>query len=131
MVDGLTRDDSSQIGFVTACLFSEAITLDDLHNWCVHLISQHDVADLPSYVFELVDFDGYLKDIYETIGFSAGFSRTPSEDLALQGLAVLRGRQPYELHVSPAQAVSMVAQHPEILARFREVFPFIEVNMSE
>ena len=55
---GLSREDSKAIGFVTKSLGCEAIDLDELHQWCYALIKLHDANDLPSYFFDLAEFQG-------------------------------------------------------------------------
>ena len=64
----LERDDSSSIGFVLACLFSQALTKDELRTWTDTVLMEH--SPFPSYIYELSTFDGHLKDITQVIGFS-------------------------------------------------------------
>jgi hypothetical protein len=124
---GLTREDPALISFVTTCLWSSAITPAELRAWCDHMVSKHEVSDLPDYIFELSHFDEPLIKLSRTIGFETGWRGSRDQEHAILGIAARRGHDPYEWPVPPAKALESLRRHPQVLARFREVFPFIEI----
>ena len=66
----LTREDNGEdIGFAISCMYSQAITLDEFKSWIDYVILNSKVEDLPSYIWEIVDWDGRY-NIYEYIGFT-------------------------------------------------------------
>jgi len=64
---GLTKKDSSRIGFVVSSLFSEALNVSEMHEWITHVMGSE--ATTPGYLVDLLEFRGPLFKIYETIGF--------------------------------------------------------------
>jgi len=52
---GLDRENSETVGFVMTSLFCSAIDLEDLKQWCYHIIGELDPNVIPSYVFDLLD----------------------------------------------------------------------------
>ncbi|MEW8229304.1 MAG: hypothetical protein AB2745_03195 [Candidatus Thiodiazotropha endolucinida] len=123
----LTKDRSETIGFVVACLFSSAIDVSELNQWASTVIEGLDVQDIPDYIFELVEFNGPLAGVYKTIGFSPVWNRFDEEDAALYGIAVKRGREVFDMPVSPASALKSLDDHPHIKDAFNLVFPFAAI----
>jgi hypothetical protein len=119
----LNRDDSATIGFVVACLFSDAISLDELRAWADHVLIS--VPEYPDYLIELGGFRGYPKDIYRFIGFVPSSGLSTSQKDALVGIAFARGRDPFDPPVSRSKARAALERHPDMLAEFRETFPFL------
>lgn len=130
MINGLTKNDSETIGFVVACLFNEAISRDDLHDWCVYVISENDAVDTPPYIFDLLEYKDSLAKIFTIVGFVPKGVEDDSERMALKGIAVARGRVPFELDIAPEDALDSLRNQPRIRARFSEVFPFISLCSS-
>ena len=119
----LDRDDSRTIGFVVSCLFNEAIELQDLHAWADEVMRSGEAH--PDYIFELAVFKGPLKDIFKLIGFAPDSELTRSQENAILGIAYARGVTPYEKSPSKEEALAALARHPEVMKRFREMFPFL------
>ncbi|ALX92461.1 hypothetical protein AV650_02290 [Serratia fonticola] len=125
MITGLSKDSYDVIGFVIACLYSGAITDDDLKKWSENVIRDNDVSETPDYIFELVDFDGDRLNILNLIGFPFEWKASKSQRNALYGIALKRGE---DLGDDCTQSVAMksLEKHPEVEIRFRETFPFID-----
>ena len=125
MITGLSKDSYDVIGFVIACLYSGAITDDDLKKWSENVIRDNDVSETPDYIFELVDFDGDRLNILNIIGFPFEWKASKSQRNALYGIALKRGE---DLGDDCTQSVAMksLEKHPEVELRFRETFPFID-----
>lgn len=123
---GLTKEDSEIIAFVAGCLLSGVITKDELSQWAVHVITKSD-GDYPLYLLDLIDFNKPSADIYNVIGFSPHWSFTNDDDKALYGIALKRGKTPYEKPCSPEEAFEKLDQRPALLRHFKEIFPFVEI----
>ena len=92
-MQGLTREDSDEIGFVVACAFSSAISLDELKQWCIDVVIKNNPVDqIPGYIFDLMDFDQPLMHVFKLIGFVPSWARIDAEDDALMGIAAHRNR---------------------------------------
>ena len=73
-------------------------------------------------------FDEELCHIYRVIGFVPHSGLSDTEKVALVGIAFVRGREQFEPVPSREQALAALAAHPPVLARFRDTFPFINVQ---
>jgi hypothetical protein len=122
----LTPDDSDDIGFVNACVFSQAISVSDLSQWAQYSIALNDAV--PAYVYDLVDFTEPLFKISKVYGFSPVWERTQDEEIALFGIAYLRGITLCDCPVEESEALAVLQAHRNILDRFRRTFPFLEVE---
>lgn len=122
---GLTRDDSAEIGFVLSSLFSSAIDIDELHQWTYKLLEDHEVDDLPPYIFDLMEFEGPLAKVYKLVGFVPSWGGTEEERAALFGIAVKRKRERYEWPIPPEEALRALERNPALMERFRKTFPFL------
>lgn len=124
MVDGIIKGNADILGFVIASLFCGAIGDDNLKEWAAGIVRGNDVDDIPYYIFELVDFNAKRTDLYDIIGFSFDWKSTKSQNNALYGIALKRGKVLGE-ECPPKAALQVLEKHPEIEQRFRETFPFI------
>ncbi len=123
-MDGLAQEDSSLIGFVVACYFCNAIDNHDLNKWAEHIIATRD--NYPLYMLDLLYFDEPRFHIYRAIGFNPSSVTSKADDIALFGIAYLRGHAhidgpPHEV------ALSKLKKSAAIQKRFHDTFPFIEV----
>lgn len=122
---GLTRENSQTIGFVLSAFAASAIDLGELHDWCSHVIAELDVADVPDYVFDLLDYQGKLAGIYKVVGFVPSWGQTDEQSAALYGIALERGRSRYEWPMDQEVALAALERNPQIRRHFRDTFPFI------
>ncbi len=122
---GMTRDDGQRIGYVLSALGSDAIDAADLRRWCEALLRDNDAADIPAYVFDLLEFDGKLADVYKVVGFVPSSGLTANEKRALYGIAVLRGVVPLDWPVTKEAALRSLEACPDVMRRFQEEFAFV------
>lgn len=123
---GLTREDHDIIGFVVDALFDHAIDVNELKEWAINVVTNNNVDELPMYIIDLMDYEGYAKDICKVIGFLPGWKHSKKQSIALYGIAVKRGHRLTDYDISDEEALKALQQHPEIEKRFRETFPFID-----
>ncbi|WP_395748311.1 hypothetical protein [Prosthecobacter sp.] len=124
----LTKEDSSTLGFVVSCLFEQAVSIEELQTWAGNVLLAVDPS--PLYIVDLCTFEGPLFKIFDVIGFVTSGDLSDEEKTALVGIAHLRGVTPYEAETDRAQALAALAAHPQVLADFRETFPFIELPQN-
>jgi len=122
----LTKDNSTSIGFVVACIFAGAIDKQELRAWADHVLVSADSC--PPYVMDLSTFDEEFYHIFKVIGFVPHCDLTSDEKNALVGIAFAREREQFEPVPSREQALAALAAHLSVLARFRDTFPFISVQ---
>ncbi|MFD3428477.1 hypothetical protein [Nocardia fluminea] len=127
VVSGLTRDDPSTIGFVVGCLFCEAIDLNDLREWALHVVVENEVDDVPEYILNLTDPVDSRAHVVNVIGFSAGGNRVREMEACLYGIAYLRGVDVFDPPVSRASAEEALLACPDVMREFRSTFPFISI----
>lgn len=125
MLDGISKGNADFLGFVIASLFSGAIGNEDLKEWATGIVKDHDVDDIPYYIYDLVEFNGRRTGLYELVGFSFGWKCTKSQSKALYGIALKRGESLGE-ECTPKAALQALEKHPEIEQRFRNAFSFID-----
>ena len=119
----LIKSNSATIGFVIACLFERAISVDELRDWADFVLTSE--TDYPDYILDLSSFTGYAKDIYAVLGFVPDREFTDDQRLALLGHAYMRGRDPADPGTSRAEALAALNENPEIHAEFKKTFPFL------
>lgn len=123
----LSKNDDETIGFVIACLFCGAIDLSELRRWATSVVAELEIAEIPPYIFELVDFDASLAKIYQLIGFVADSSLSKAEDSALYGIALQRGRDIFDMPGKARTAQAALDRNPHIRDAFNQLFPFIAI----
>lgn len=122
----LTKEDSTTIGFVVSCIFAGAIDTRELRAWADHVLVTFE--SYPAYIVDLSTFDEALFHIFRVIGFTPHSPLTETEEVALIGIAFLRGRDRFEPEPSREQALAAVATHPRIVADFCQTYPFLNLN---
>ena len=127
---GLDRENSETIGFVMTSLFCSAIDLEDLKQWCYHIIGELETSDTPGYVFDLLDYNGSLAKIDKVLGFVPSWKHSDKDVAALYGIAAKRCADRFDWPVDEQDAMTALADLPEIESRFRETFPFIEHELG-
>lgn len=121
-MNGLTRDDSSIIGFVLACYFAGAIDTSELQEWAERVMVAS--PNYPSYIVDLREFSGPKDKVFRLVGFTPSDGLSDTDILALSGIAFRRGIRQLD---GPTEAVSMAAlsERPMMLATFVHLFPDI------
>lgn len=126
---GLLRKDSGRIGFVIAALMSGAIDVPEVRKWAELILTNSE--GYPLWLIDLIEFDQTPSHIYETIGFSPSESPSASESRALLGIALARNRAIDTTTCSQHKAIDELRRHPELLAQFKEEFPFLADSINE
>ncbi|RBJ77478.1 hypothetical protein C3L29_030840 [Pseudomonas sp. MWU12-2534b] len=111
------------IGFVVACFFCGAVTRRELNDWSAHALV---LEGAPNYLYDLMEFHDEPFKIYKVIGHVPDWECTEREERALYGIAVRRGFEPYDMPLTPNEALECLAGSPDIERLFRQVFDFIE-----
>lgn len=120
----ITREKSDELGFVIACLFKQAISLQELRLWCYEIIRENET--FPDYIFELANFDASKAKIYNIIGFYPSWPCSEESKAALYGIAFERGFNVYDCPISKEIVISLLDKNYDILDLFYSTFPFID-----
>jgi len=91
------------------------------------VVAELEVEAIPPYLFDLVDFDEPLSKIYQVVGFVADSSLSKAEESALYGIALLRGREIFDMPIKQETALATLSKNPQIRDAFNQVFPFIAI----
>lgn len=130
------RENPIDLGFALYCFHCYVIDSDELSSWAARAIDEED--DPPSYLYELLDYRGYLKDIDRLIGFTPENGLDEDDWQYLIQIGVRRGKP---LHSDVAYAANYeipVKRRDEIDRRVFEMFrinvndlPPLELNRKE
>jgi|KBSMisStaDraftv2_1062788.scaffolds.fasta_scaffold1918469_2 hypothetical protein len=123
-MSGLTRDDSSTIGFVLACYLAGAIDTAELQEWAEQVMATSE--DYPGYIVDLREFSGPKAHVFRLVGFTPSPELTETDYFALSGIAFRRGVRQSD-GPGEATARSALGQRPLILATFLRLFPDINL----
>lgn len=123
----ISKENSQDLGFAIGCLFSQSITLDEFKEWLYIVIKDNDIENIPSYIFDLLEFNQGLFHISNVIGFVPNDKLSKSEQNALTGIAVMRNVKVYDSPISKNKALLLLDKNPHILERFKTFFPFIVI----
>ncbi|MFC3024436.1 hypothetical protein ACFODT_11440 [Vibrio zhugei] len=122
----LKEDDDKDIAFAVSCLFCQCLTLDEFKVWLENIIRESDVDDIPSYIFDLLDFDGPLADIFSIIGFDPIWPFDDKAENALYGISYKRNTVIIEdFGLSRKESEELLNKYPEVDFYFRKLFDFI------
>lgn len=127
MVDlRITKENPEAIAFVFACCYSESLTMEEVNKWADFVLLNTD--DYPEYILELCVYKGFLKDFYKIMGFSPSSDLSENENMALHAIADSRGVNRYEPEPTREAAKIALENNSQILIRFKEQFPFVQLN---
>ncbi|WP_181698828.1 hypothetical protein [Nocardia sp. GTS18] len=123
-----TRIGPKQMGFVLGCIFAQAIDDRELSQWALNVVMANEVEDLPEYIYDLLNFQGNAGAALEVVGMfnSTGPGEAVSD--ALTGIAYARGVEVYDPSITRSQAAVALRKRPDILDKFKKVFPFISMH---
>ena len=124
------RENSHDLSFALANLFSQSIDIREFNLWIDRVILQMPTDETPHYIFDLIDFNQGLCHIYEIIGFVPNSDLSEAEKNALTGIAFARNINLYEPDMTKAEALKALEENPHILDRYRLFFPFIEIYQT-
>ena len=120
------KENSDDLGFVHACLFSQAISLSELKLWAESIVINS--KECPNYIFDLIDFNEAIYKLTNVIGFVPSWHHDKDDEIALIGIAFKRGVEVYDASVSRNDALKVLERKIELLERFIETFPFIDIK---
>ncbi|WP_256574113.1 MULTISPECIES: hypothetical protein [Pseudomonas] len=112
------------MAFVITCLFCGAISKEELNVWCAQALS---LNKAPSYLYDLMDFHDEIFKVYKVIGYVPHWEHSDDDEYALYGVAARRGFEPYDMPLTPNEALAHLEASPDIESVFREVFAFIKL----
>ena len=93
------------------------------------VIKNNSIDDLPNFIWDLIDLEEENKlHIYDIIGFATSDNFTKGEIMAMYGIGIKRFGEIYDMPISKKAALKALDQHPRILKRFKETFPFIKIE---
>ncbi|WP_077545506.1 hypothetical protein [Rodentibacter genomosp. 2] len=101
----LTLNNSEDIAFSKVCLIYDSIDLNEFKQWLYNLVRKSDIDDLPSYIFDLIEFDGFLSDLNQVIGFNPNTSLSLEEKNAIIGIAIKRFGSIFDMPISNKEAL--------------------------
>lgn len=128
MIKGFSKEDASIIGFVLYCE-GNAITYDEFKEFLYLTINNNSVDDLPYYIWDLIDLDEENKsDIYQILGFVSYGGLTKGEIESIYGIGIKRFGDIGDIPISKSRALKSLKENPHILKRFKETFPFIQLD---
>ncbi|MEE1887411.1 hypothetical protein [Pseudomonas carassii] len=112
------------MAFVITCLICGAISKEELNFWCAGALS---LDKVPVYICDLMGFQDEVFKVYKIIGFVPYWEHSDVDEYALYGIAVRRGFEPYDMPLTPSEALAHLEASPDIENSFREVFSFIKL----
>ncbi|NNA70115.1 hypothetical protein AO268_26540 [Pseudomonas sp. ICMP 8385] len=112
------------MAFVITCLFCGAISKEELNTWCAQALS---LNKAPIFLYDLMDFHDEIFKVYKIIGYVPHWEHSEGDEYALYGIAVRRGFKPYDMPLTPSEALAHLEASPDIEGVFREVFAFIKL----
>lgn len=126
----LTKDNSEDIGFVTDCLLMGVISLKELKEWICKIIHQCDVDSLPTYIYNLLDYNGENSGVYNVISFSPNSKLRKIDEYALYGIGIKRFGTIFDMPIPRDVALNALDKNPYILERFKKEFDFINLDFG-
>lgn len=86
----INKENSQDLNFSLACIYCQAIDIEEFKQWIKIVIKETSVDELPSYIFDLVDFNEPLFHITNVIGFVPSNNLSKKDEYAIYGITYLR-----------------------------------------
>lgn len=112
------------MAFVITCLFCGAISKEELNFWCAQALS---LNNSPAFLYDLMEFHDEIFKVYKVVGYVPNWEHANSDEHALYGIAVRRGVEPYDMPLTPNEALACLEASPDIERLFSQVFDFIKL----
>ena len=120
------KENSEDLGFAISCFFKGAITADEFKKWLEIVLMDTPTEELPNYFFDLIDGDVF--DIFKNMSYVPHSSLSRYEKYALEGIAYIRKvRSLTDMLAKEETALKALQNNPQILERFKQFFPFVEI----
>ncbi|WP_107996117.1 hypothetical protein [Neisseria cinerea] len=125
----ISKENCEDLGFAIICIFYDALHISEFKLWLDIVVRDAPIDTIPLYIFDLIDFDKSIGEIYDVIGVvNYGYISNDQKN-ALTGIAFLRGIDVYDPPVSKEKALKALEKHPEIYHKFKRFFPFVELPL--
>lgn len=124
----ISKQNSTDLGFALECLTADAVTFDEFKDLMLRAAEQS--PDAPAYVYDVVGLDGkfdLLPNSRRVIGFEPDWASTRAESKAIDGIAYMRFPDNQSDLTSKDAAVKALQDNPQILRKFKELFPDVEI----
>ena len=123
----ISKENCEDLGFAIICMFYDALHISEFKLWLDIVVRDAPIDKIPLYIFDLIDFDKSIGEIYDVIGVvNYGYISNDQKN-ALTGIAFLRGIDVYDPPVSKEKALKALEKYPEIYQKFQHFFPFVEL----
>lgn len=127
---GVEDDTGADLGFVLSCLALGMITMEELHQWINHVISQTPRGDVPPHLEALLAVQNRA-NVFRTN--EAVMRRIPHDPFitderfdAMLGLQFFLRRDKTQANdITQAEAEAALRANPEVADRFFALFPFL------
>ena len=119
------KNDNEDLGFALNCLFNQAISFKEFREWLEIVIEDNDISNMPSYIFELLDFEGKLFELNNIIGFAPDYEPSEKDEKAVIGIAFLRNENVYD--IDKGEAIKALKENEDIYQKFVKIFPFVRL----
>ncbi|WP_223202949.1 hypothetical protein [Stenotrophomonas sp. 169] len=113
-----------RLGFVIACLLSQAITIDEFNDWAGRALL---LEGAPNFLVDLADFHEAPFKVYRVIGYVPDWTLERSVEHAIIGIAVSRGIIPFEMPISRDEALESIRSNKLVCDMFSMEFPLIRI----
>lgn len=127
----ISKENSQDLNFVLACLYSQSINIVELKLWIEEVIKSTPMDKIPNYIFELINFNESLFHITNIIGFVPHNDLSQDEEYALYGIAFLRNIYVYDSPVSKTKALDCLKKNHHIYEKFKKIFPFLNFSIAK
>ncbi len=85
----ISKENCEDLGFAIICMFYDAINLSEFKLWLDIVVRDTPIDKIPLYIFDLIDFDKSIGEIYDLIGVvNYGYISNDQKN-ALTGIAFL------------------------------------------
>lgn len=125
------KDNDQDLSFVLACVYCQAIDLNELKLWAERVVETSNIDDVPNYIYDLIDFDGPLFKISKIIGFSPINYLSLEEEYSIYGIAYIRKINVIDSPVEMSKAISLLRLNCYLLDKFKYFFPFIDKDVFQ
>lgn len=119
----ITKEQGQDLSFATYCLLSAAINSQEFKLWLEKVVLDIPADNTPFYIFDLIDFEGEVADIYNILNFVPNTDLSKDQDDALTGIAFLRGIDIYDPPVSKEKALKALKNILKSIKGFSISFP--------
>ena len=123
----ISKENCEDLGFAIICMFYDALYISEFKLWLDIVVRDAPIDKIPLYIFDLIDFDKSIGEIYDVIGVANYGYISNNQKNALTGIAFLRGIDVYDPPVPKEKALKALKKHPEIYQKFQHFFPFVEL----